>query len=69
MDKKAPVRLPAAGLVFFEGQEKPRQYVIFHDALIKGKCPMEVFTTTSLQLEYSFLDEKQGEIFSENGKW
>ena len=69
MDKKAPVRLPAAGLVFFEGQEKPRQYVIFQDALIKGKCPMEVFTTTSLQLEYSFLDEKQGEIFSENGKW
>ena len=62
-------RLPAAGLVFFEGQEKPRQYVIFHQALIKGQCPMEVFTTSSLQLEYSFLDKEQGEIYSENGSW
>ena len=44
-------RLPAAGLIFFEGQEKPRQYVIFHKALIKGRCPMEVFTTSSLQQE------------------
>ena len=59
----------AAGLVFFEGQEKPRQYVIFHNAVIKGQCPMEVFTTSSLQLEYSFLDKDQGEIYSENGKW
>ncbi len=59
----------AAGLVFFEGQEKPRQYVIFHDVLVKGQCPMEVFTTSSLQLEYSFLDEEQCEIVFRNGKW
>jgi len=62
-------RLPAAGLVFFEGQEKPRQYVIFHTAQIRGQCPMEVFTTSSLQVEYSFLDPEQGEIFAEGGKW
>ena len=59
----------AAGLVFFERQEKPRQYVIFHRATIKGQCPMEVFTTSSLQLEYSFLDKEQCEIYREGGKW
>ncbi len=59
----------AAGLIFFEGQEKPRQYVIFHRALVRGQCPMEVFTTSSLQLEYSFLDKEQCEIWQENGKW
>ena len=59
----------AAGLVFFEGQEKPRQYVIFHRATVRGQCPMEVFTTSSLQLEYSFLDKAQCEIWQENGKW
>ena len=59
----------AAGLVFFEGQEKPRQYVIFHRATVRGQCPMEVFTTSSLQLEYSFLDKEQCEIWQENGKW
>ena len=72
MEEKVAIsegKLPAAGLVFFEGQEKPRQYVIFHQALIKGQCPMEVFTTSSLQLEYSFLDKEQGEIYSENGSW
>ena len=58
-----------AGLVFFERQETPRQYVIFHRALVKGRCPIEVFTTSSLNLEYSFLDEEQCEIFSRNGKW
>ena len=51
-----------AGLVFFENQEKPRQYVIFERALIKGQCDMEVFTTTSLQLTYPFLDKTQCEI-------
>ena len=58
-----------AGLVFFEDQEKPRQYIIFDRAQIRGNCEMEVFTTSSLQLEYPFLDEKQCEIFRENGKW
>ncbi len=62
-------RLPAAGLIFFEGQEKPRQYVIFHEAVIKGRCPVEVFTTSSLQLEYSFLAEEQSQIFARDGKW
>ncbi|MBR2765925.1 MAG: ATP-binding cassette domain-containing protein [Blautia sp.] len=62
-------RLPAAGLVFFEGQEKPRQYVIFQEAVVKGKCPMEVFTTSSLQLEYSFLAEEQSLIFARDGTW
>ena len=60
---------PAAGLIFFEKQEKPRQYVIFRSAVIKGRCPMEVFTTSSLQLEYSFLASEQGEIFYDKGKW
>ena len=68
-NRKKQVKLPAAGLIFFEGHEDPRQYTIFHRALIKGRCPMEVFTTSSLQLEYSFLDTEQGEIFAENGKW
>ena len=62
-------KLPAAGLVFFEGQEKPRQYVIFRKAVIRGRCPMEVFTTSSLQLEYSFLDPEQSEIFARDGRW
>ena len=65
----ASERTPAAGLVFFEGQEKPRQYVIFRNARIKGSSPSEVFTTTSLQLEYSFLDEEQAEIYTRDGKW
>ena len=58
-----------AGLVFFEGQEKPRQYVIFHKAVIQGQKDMEVFTTSSLQLAYPFLDPEQGEIRWENGRW
>ena len=58
-----------AGLIFFEGHEKPRQYVLFKRAVIKGRCPMEVFTTTSLQLEYPFLDEEQCEIFLDKGEW
>ena len=58
-----------AGLVFFEEHEKPRQYVIFSRAEVRGQCPMEIFTTSSLQLEYSFLDENQCEIFYENGRW
>ena len=62
-------RTPAAGLVFFEGQEKPRQYVIFRNTRIKGSCPSEVFTTTSLQLEYSFLDTEQADIYTRDGKW
>ena len=62
-------KIRPAGLVFFEEQEKPRQYVIFDRAEIRGKCNMEIFTTSSLQLECSFLDEHQCEIFSENGQW
>lgn len=58
-----------AGLVFFEEQEKPRQYVIFSRAEVRGQCNMEIFTTTSLQLEYPFLDEHQCEIYNENGQW
>ena len=58
-----------AGLVFFEAQEKPRQYVIFDKALIKGRQEMEVFTPASLQLTYPFLDEEQCEIRYEEGKW
>ena len=69
MSDKKSGRLPAAGLVFFESREKPRQYVIFRKSTIKGQCPMEVFTTSSLQLEYSFLDKEQGEIFAQGGKW
>ena len=58
-----------AGLVFFEEQEKPRQYLIFSHSEIRGRCAMEVFTTSSLQLEYPFLDEHQCEIFKEKGQW
>ena len=58
-----------AGLVFFEAQEKPRQYVIFDKALIKGCQEMEIFTPTGLQLTYPFLDEEQCEIRFEDGKW
>ena len=62
-------RIRPAGLVFFEDQEKPRQYVVFHKAEIRGQCDMEVFATSSLQLEYPFLDEHQCEIFLEDGQW
>ena len=58
-----------AGLIFFEGQESVRQFVIFGSTRIKGQCPKEVFTTSSLQLEYPFLEKEQGEFFRENGKW
>ena len=58
-----------AGLVFFEGQEKPKQYVIFQRARIHGRREMEVYTTTSLQLTYPFLDEEQCEFCFENGRW
>ena len=58
-----------AGLVFFEGQEKPRQYVLFHKAVIKGQSDMEVFTTTSLQLEYPFLAKEECEIYERDGVW
>ena len=51
-----------AGLVFFEAQEKPRQYVIFDKALIRGRQEMDVFTPSGLQLTYPFLDEEQCEI-------
>ena len=40
----------AAGLIFFEGKEKPRQYVIFQRALVKGQCSMEVFIRTCLRM-------------------
>ena len=58
-----------AGLVFFEAQEKPRQYVIFDKVLVKGCQEMEIFTPTSLQLTYPFLDKEQCEIRFEDGKW
>ena len=58
-----------AGLVFFEGLEKPRQYVIFHSATIEGQKEMDVFTTSSLQLNYSFLDPVQAQIRFEDGRW
>lgn len=58
-----------AGLVFFEAQEKPRQYVIFDKARIRGGQEMDVFTTTALQLTYPFLDAEQCEIRYEEGKW
>ena len=58
-----------AGLVFFEAQEKPRQYVIFDKMQIRGQQEMDVFTTTSLQLAYPFLDREQCEIRFEDGKW
>ncbi len=67
--QKSTGTVSPSGLVFFEGQEKPRQYVIFQKALVKGRCNMEVFTTTSLQLQYSFLDEEQCEIYCESGTW
>ncbi len=58
-----------AGLVFFEGHETPRQYVIFDYAIVKGQCSVEVFTTSSLQLEYSFLEPEQCEIYHSEGQW
>ncbi len=58
-----------AGLIFFEAQEKPRQYVIFDQAVIRGQQEMDVFTTSSLQLTYPFLDAEQCEIRYENGQW
>ena len=58
-----------AGLVFFEAQEKPRQYVIFDKAVIRGQQEMDVFTTSTLQLMYPFLDPEQFEIRYEEGKW
>ncbi len=62
-------KIKPAGLVFFEEQEKPRQFVIFQKAEVLGQCEMEVFTTSSLRLEYPFLDKEQCEIFNENGQW
>ena len=58
-----------AGLVFFEGQEKPRQYVIFDRAVLHGQCDMDVFTTSGLQVTYPFIDRNQCEIRFDGGKW
>ena len=58
-----------AGFVFFEANEKPRQYVIFDKALIRGQQEMDVFTTSGMQLSYPFLDSEQCEIRYENGEW
>ena len=58
-----------AGLVFFEAGEKPRQYVIFDRALIKGQQEMDVFTTSGMLLSYPFLDLEQCEIRFEQGRW
>ena len=65
----ASVPRTPAGLVFFEGLEKPRQYVIFQQAKILGQREMDVFTTSSLQLAYSFLDPEQCEIVYRDGQW
>ena len=68
-EKRSPSRPDKpAGLVFFEAQEKPRQYVIFDRALVRGKQEMDVFTTSALQLAYPFLDEEQCEIRFEEGR-
>ena len=58
-----------AGLVFFEGKEHPRQYVVFRDSVVKGQCKSEVFTPSSLQLEYPFLDPEQCRIYYYKGEW
>ena len=58
-----------AGLVFFEGQEKPRQYVIFDKVRVEGQKDMEIFTTSGIQMTYPFLDPLQCEIRFEAGKW
>ena len=58
-----------AGLVFFEAQEKPRQYVIFDRAVIRGRQETDAFTTSALLLTYPFLDEEQCEIRFEDGRW
>ena len=58
-----------AGLVFFEAQEKPRQYVIFNETLVMGRCDMEVFTTSSLQLTYPFIDPEQCRIYKDKDVW
>ena len=69
-EKRSPSRPDKpAGLVFFEAQEKPRQYVIFDRALVRGRQEMDVFTTSALQLAYPFLDEEQCEIRFEEGRW
>ena len=64
MSKQGASGMPEspAGLVFFEANEKPRQYVVFEKALIRGRQEMDVFTTTGMQLSYPFLDEEQCEI-------
>ena len=71
MSERQNISKPAkpAGLVFFEANEKPRQYVIFDKAVIRGQQEMDVFTTSSLQLAYPFLDETQCEIRFERGSW
>ena len=69
-EKHAPARPEKpAGLLFFEAQEKPRQYVIFDRALVRGRQETDVFTTSSLQLAYPFLDEEQCEIRYDDGRW
>ncbi len=71
MSTAGTASIPAypAGLVFFEGHEKPRQFVIFQSAMIQGQREMEVFTTSALQLSYPFLDPEQGMIRFEYGEW
>ena len=68
MSQSNEQRIPA-GLVYFEGQEKPRQYVIFNKAVLQGQCDMEVYTTSSLQLEYPFLEKEQCEIYRQDSQW
>ena len=68
MQSSSKPKVPA-GLVFFEGLEKPRQYVIFQKSLVRGQQEMDVFTPTELQLSYPFLDQEQCEIRYEEGQW
>ena len=69
MSATSRAKMPAASLIYFEAQEKPRQYVIFHNTVLCGQSPMEVYTTTRLQLEYPFLDKEQCKIYTRDGKW
>ena len=68
MAEQANQRIPA-GLVFFEGQEKPRQYVIFQKATLWGQQEMEIFTTSGIRMTYPFLDAEQAEIRREGDQW
>ena len=62
-------RIPPAGLVFFIGQEKPRQYVVFEEVTFHGQNETEVCTPRSLLLTCPFLCKDQARIFLKNETW